>query len=286
MSGKYFCSLSRRAETYRRVCNNIRRFTLIELLVVIAIIAVLAGMLLPALSATKDAVKTALCRSNQRQIAQLIAGYTGENNGYVPFYFGHYTYNGLKTIYPLCFLDQKISYKLFICPGVSSLSDDDTAYAKKGIRTHYPINTHLFWMDFYDRQGRVTTWTWGADFKNPEWGQKVEGYSVDRISYPSKIVLLYDGGRGGSITASPYTSTGLDHGGVYSYLPSIRHNRCIESVFTYVDGHVTSVSDRGVPYPAGSNANALRHLEQYFYYHSSSLPPRMGKLGSWYPNAR
>ncbi|MEO1584163.1 MAG: prepilin-type N-terminal cleavage/methylation domain-containing protein [Planctomycetota bacterium] len=61
-----------------------RGFTLIELLVVIAIIALLIGILLPALGRARDSAKTALCLANQRQIVLALTTYAGDFNGKYP----------------------------------------------------------------------------------------------------------------------------------------------------------------------------------------------------------
>src|ERR1035438_9896442 len=74
-------------------------FTLVELLVVIAVIALLAAMLLPALSRGRLAADNVVCKSNLRQYALALACYVGDARCYPPCYLNETNFGGVINWY-------------------------------------------------------------------------------------------------------------------------------------------------------------------------------------------
>ncbi len=100
-----------------QLCATYRgSFTLIELLVTIAVIAILAAMLLPALSNAKEKAKSINCKSNLREIGIALNLYTSEYHGY-PFHGTQVTTNPWSRAFGDTMGGAR---KIYVCPSYGS----------------------------------------------------------------------------------------------------------------------------------------------------------------------
>ena len=226
-------------------------FTLIELLVVIAIIAILAGMLLPALSKAKQKAQSIACVNNLRQMSLATVLYMQDAEGRFPFTFQVRGANVFRKAWFNFLKPYQETTNLLLCPV-------RTSKFKEWLQ-NYPSELSDFAISNYGMNFRLGGCDWPGTWEMTQWPPMRD----TQVQRPASTVYLADAGTKPVRSEDPEICVTLkspekpgcwiihdpandapNTGGVTSDDPNWggphpRHNG--RSAIAFVDGHIDSL---------------------------------------------
>ncbi len=199
-------------------------FTLIELLVVIAIIAILASLLLPALSKARDSAKASICANNLKQMFYAMMNYCDDNNQYLPPTNNGTWYWTQSAVLP----DEYFGYQAHPPNNIWPLPPNAGSC---------PSAVNITWVPGHAYNAHINDYSGSVGLASPNPVKWQRGVTI-----PSKTILFIDGNYGMMIDLR-----WRDNGDPTKFNVGLFHSLCTRGIF--IDGHAEKIPEGYVPYP-------------------------------------